>query len=335
MSFFVGMPSASDTGTPALAAVKDFFYVLQMDKLSPSSLANNRFDLVVMDYARYGDADSEFTPAQIASIKSGGTSGSPKIVLAYMSIGEAEDYRFYWDDAWKPGSPAWLGPENPDWGGNYKVRYWMAGWQGIILGARTGPDKSYLDRIIDQGFDGVYLDIIDAYDYWSGEGGPRERSRLQARKDMAAFVKRIRTFARVDRGKAGFLVFPQNGADIVWNDAGALDAVGREYLASCDGIGQEDTWYNEVDPQPGASVRWTLKALDVFRSRGKKVLSVDYVWDPARALTAANVARFNDYYAKALAKGFVPYAGNRNRDLGDIVTIKKAHGFLYAQPRVR
>ena len=165
----VGMPSASERAAPRLTAVKDFFYVLQMDKVTLPALANNRFDLLVMDYARYGDADSEFTPGQIASIKTGGASGSPKIVLAYMSVGEAEDYRFYWDESWKPGSPAWLGPENPDWGGNYKVRYWTAGWQSLILGVRSGQDKSYLDRIIDQGFDGVYLDLIDAFEYFESD----------------------------------------------------------------------------------------------------------------------------------------------------------------------
>lgn len=327
-------PPASDVADPRLAAVKDFFYVLQMDKANLAALANTRFDLLVMDYARYGDEDSEFTPAQIASIRKGGTSGCPKVVLAYMSIGEAEDYRFYWKESWEPGSPAWLGPENPDWEGNYKVRYWMPGWQSLILGTRSGPGKSYLDRIIDQGFDGVYLDIIDAFQYWSDDEGPQERTRLQARRDMAAFLKRIRSYARVKRGKTGFLVVPQNGSDIVWNDDGVLDAVGLDYLAACDGIGQEDLWYDETDPQPAASVRWTLKALGVFRSKGKKVLSIDYVWDPVQPLATANIARFNDYYARALAQSFVPYAGNRNRALRDIVLVRKEKGFRYAQPRI-
>jgi cysteinyl-tRNA synthetase len=325
---------APGRAAPRLAAVKDFFYVLQMDKVSLTALANNRFDLLVMDYARHGDEESEFSAAQIASIKKGGTKGCLKVVLAYMSIGEAEDYRFYWDDSWKPGSPAWLGPENPDWEGNYKVRYWMAGWQSLILGTASGPQKSYLDRIIDQGFDGVYLDIIDAYQFWSNAEGGKERTRLQARRDMAAFVKKIRSYARTKRGKAGFLVVPQNAADIVWNDNGALDAVGRQYLAACDGIGQEDLWYDETDPQPADSIRWTLKALKVFRSAGKKVLSIDYVWDPSHVYSSSNVARFNDYYAKALAQSFVPYAGNKNRNLADIVLVRKQKGFLYAQPRV-
>ncbi len=327
-------PSAPNLTDSRLAAVKDFFYVLQMDKVSLASLADTRFDLLVMDYARHGDEESEFTSSQIAPIKKGGTKGCPKVVLAYMSIGEAENYRFYWDESWEPGSPAWLGPENPDWEGNFKVRYWMKGWQDLILGTRSGPKKSYLDRIIDQGFDGVYLDIIDAFQYWSEGSGPRERTRLQARRDMTAFLKRIRSYARVTRGKPGFLVVPQNGADIIWNNAGILDSVGLDYLAACDGIGQEDLWYDETVRQPAASVNWTLKALKVFRAKGKKVLSIDYVWDPARALSAANIARFNDYYAKALAQAFVPYAGNKNRSLRDIVLVRKEKGFKYAQPRI-
>ncbi|NOX86519.1 MAG: hypothetical protein GXO86_11260, partial [Chlorobi bacterium] len=84
--------------------------------------------------------------------------------VCYMSIGEAEDYRYYWQPDWKPGNPSWLDKENPDWEGNYKVKYWDKGWQGIIF----GNDGSYLKKILDAGFDGVYLDIIDAFEYFEG-----------------------------------------------------------------------------------------------------------------------------------------------------------------------
>ena len=55
--------------------------------------------------------------------------------------------------------------ENPDWAGNYKVRYWDPEWQTIISGA---PD-SYLGKIQAAGFDGVYLDIIDAFEYFESQ----------------------------------------------------------------------------------------------------------------------------------------------------------------------
>jgi len=83
-------------------------------------------------------------------------------VLSYMSIGEAEDYRYYWQPTWNTSKPEWLESENPDWPGNFKVKYWYKSWQEIIY----GNNGSYLKKIIDAGYDGVYLDIIDAFEYF-------------------------------------------------------------------------------------------------------------------------------------------------------------------------
>lgn len=88
--------------------------------------------------------------------------GGKRLVLSYMSIGEAEDYRFYWQEKWNSDQPSWMEGENPDWEGNFKVRYWEEEWQSIIFGSH----ESYLGKILDAGFDGVYLDIIDAYEYF-------------------------------------------------------------------------------------------------------------------------------------------------------------------------
>jgi cysteinyl-tRNA synthetase len=75
-----------------------------------------------------------------------------------MSIGEAENYRYYWSDL----SKSLIYKENPDWPGNYSVRYWEAAWKQVIY----GNDQSYTKKILNAGFDGVYLDIIEAYEYF-------------------------------------------------------------------------------------------------------------------------------------------------------------------------
>ena len=72
------------------------------------------------------------------------------MVVCYMSIGEAEDYRYYWQNDWKPNNPSWIEKENPAWKGNYKVRYWEQEWQDVIF----GNDNSYLKKILDAQFDG-------------------------------------------------------------------------------------------------------------------------------------------------------------------------------------
>lgn len=147
----------------SLALAQNFLYVINPSEYASkaaflAALQGTNYDVVLIDLFFDG---TELLPADIASLKTK-LNGGARLVICYMSIGEAEDYRYYWNAAWKPGNPEWLGPVNPDWGGNYKVRYWYPEWQEIIF----GNDSSYLKKIIDAGFDGVYLDIIDAFEYW-------------------------------------------------------------------------------------------------------------------------------------------------------------------------
>jgi cysteinyl-tRNA synthetase len=107
------------------------------------------------------DENTAFTKEEIASLRTKQNGGS-RLIIAYMSIGEAEDYRYYWQENWRSDSPEWLTDENPDWEGNYKVRYWNPEWQAIIF----GNSEAYLDKILAAEFDGVYLDIIDAFEYF-------------------------------------------------------------------------------------------------------------------------------------------------------------------------
>jgi len=104
---------------------------------------------------------TEFTQSEIDQLKSKLDGGS-RLLICYMSIGEAEDYRYYWQTEWDTDPPGWLDGENPYWEGNYKVKYWDSEWQAIIF----GNESSYSKKILDTGFDGVYLDIIDAFEYY-------------------------------------------------------------------------------------------------------------------------------------------------------------------------
>ncbi len=150
----------------SLAEAKNFLYLLD-----PSPFANKDsflnainetdYDIFIIDLF-YGD--SPLTSGEVSSLRLKSNGGS-RLVIAYMSIGEAEDYRYYWQSGWETNPPSWLSEENPNWQGNYKVRYWKKEWQGIIF----GNDDSYLKKILDAGFDGVYLDIIDAFEYFESQ----------------------------------------------------------------------------------------------------------------------------------------------------------------------
>jgi cysteinyl-tRNA synthetase len=153
------------TNISSLSAAKNFLYIINTAEYPSSkqdfldALKATAYDLLIIDLY-YTDTEI-LTATDIVSLKTKASGGS-RLVLAYMSIGEAEDYRYYWKSSWKTNRPAWLAGENADWPGNYKVRYWMKEWQDIIY----GKDNSYAKKIIDAGFDGAYLDIIDAYEYF-------------------------------------------------------------------------------------------------------------------------------------------------------------------------
>lgn len=151
----------------SLAQARNFLYFINPGSYTTrqdfiTALSATNYDLIIMDL--FFDGTDQITAADIEHIKTK-ANGGRRLVIAYMSIGEAEDYRYYWSDSWKADPPTWLSEENPDWPGNYKVQYWDPGWQEIIY----GTDGSYLKKIIDAGFDGAYLDIIDAFEYFENQ----------------------------------------------------------------------------------------------------------------------------------------------------------------------
>ncbi|MBF0106058.1 MAG: endo alpha-1,4 polygalactosaminidase [Deltaproteobacteria bacterium] len=150
-----------------LTDAKNFLYLLNMDSYASknafiNAVAATNYDLLITDL--YFQASAAFSAADITDLKAK-ANGGERLVIAYMSIGEAENYRSYWQSDWEVGSPSWISDENEEWEGNYKVEYWNSEWQAVIY----GNDNSYLKQILNAGFDGVYLDIIDAYEYFEDE----------------------------------------------------------------------------------------------------------------------------------------------------------------------
>jgi cysteinyl-tRNA synthetase len=288
----------SGAGAEPLPA-NDFVYQLQ--NINLKDIGETKFDLVIIDYSRDGSDERRFTASQIRALKH--SPGGPKRVLAYMSIGEAEDYRWYWKRSWdadrdgRPdaGAPAWLGRSNPDWPGNYKVRYWNPAWQRIVY--------DYLDKVLAAGYDGAYLDIVDAYEYW-GPGGSSGLDRPTAEREMVRFVKSIAEHARLERDHPGFEVFVQNAEGL---------SVHSDYVRTVSGIGKEDLFYDGNRRQPSAETSYSVRQLDRFKRAGKPVLVIDYV---------TRRATIDDFYSKALSRGYVPYA--TRRDL-DVLTIDPGH----------
>lgn len=150
-----------------LSEAKNFLYILNTVNYTSkeafiTAVTNTNYDALIID-AFFNDA-KWFTLNDINRLKQK-ANGGKRLVISYLSIGEAEEYRFYWQDYWKNHKPSWLAEENPNWENNHKVKYWDPKWKRIIYGNKD----AYLDKIIDIGFDGVYLDIIDAFQYFENQ----------------------------------------------------------------------------------------------------------------------------------------------------------------------
>lgn len=146
-----------------MSEVKNFLYLINASGFSSrqnylQALASTEYDLLIID-AFYDN--TLLTRAEVNTLKTKVNGGS-RLVVAYMSIGEAEDYRYYWQQAWNSEKPEWLKDENPQWAGNFKVEYWNSEWHNLIYAG----NESYLSKLLASGFDGAYLDLIDAFEYF-------------------------------------------------------------------------------------------------------------------------------------------------------------------------
>ncbi|OGV41134.1 MAG: hypothetical protein A2X48_12300 [Lentisphaerae bacterium GWF2_49_21] len=275
--FLLAASQVTFSDEPAFSP-KSMAYVLQADKLSPDrktavkTLKECHRDLIVIDasYESGSGNEGRWTKDEISEIRSG---AADRKVVAYISIGEAEDYRSYWKKDWdankdgKPdkGAPDFLDQVNPDWAGNYKVRYWKADWQKIIL--------DEIGRIIDQGFDGIYLDIVDGFEFFEydkikkdwQDGKKNPDTGKSYREDMIAWVEKIAEFAR--KVKKEFIVIPQNGSQLLKNP---------EFVRTISAIGIEDLFTEGNKIRKPSDAKDRIDNLSEMKKAGKPVLLIEY-----------------------------------------------------------
>jgi cysteinyl-tRNA synthetase len=150
-----------------LDKARNFLYILDPSTFNTKKTYINavkatNYDVLITDYFfEENEEIVEYDSLEITQLKQK-ANGGQRLLIAYMSIGEAENYRYYWHPSWNIDPPFFIAAENTDWQGNYKVYYWNHDWKSIIY----GNDSSYLKKIVDKGFDGVYLDIIDAFEFY-------------------------------------------------------------------------------------------------------------------------------------------------------------------------
>lgn len=204
-----------------------------------------------------------------------------KCVLAYLSVGEAEDYRAYWKQIHER-TDSMLLVENPEWKGNYAVKFWDLGWQYIIQ-HRVKEAKA-------KGFTGLYLDKCDVI--WDiEERWPRVARTRNLEQDMIVFINRIAAT------EPDLEVIMQNAEDL-------LDNI--QLLKCLDGIAKEDWLFGEEDTGELNDTDRREHIENKVILSGLPAIAVEYINHPADRKFAAA------YYA---ARDIPLFLSKEDRDL--------------------
>ena len=148
------------------------------------------FSLFVIDVE---NENTVFTKKQISKLQ------KTKKVFAYLSLGDAEDYRSYWKPLWNQKKPKWLGNEHPLWKGNFSV-------QDLLNKEWLEITKQQLDNVISVGYDGIVI---------SGLGLP----------DSNKFLTKIQEYLKSK--KSSLKVYVQ---DYIYADSKLIDGIVKQGL---------------------------------------------------------------------------------------------------------
>jgi len=136
-------PACGINGSSPLAGVQTWMYQLQGMTTSAQidALDAQPYDMLVIEANNTVKGLENFNTVDMVAQLRTKPDGSARKVLAYIDIGEAEDFRTYWTSSWKaptangPGTPDFIIKADPDgWAGDYPVAFWDPRWQALWLG---------------------------------------------------------------------------------------------------------------------------------------------------------------------------------------------------------
>ncbi len=241
--------------------------------------------LWVLDLFKHPELNITFAPDEITKFKK-----NNNLVIAYLSIGEAEDYRYYWSTL----NIEELKIDNSEWEHNIRIKFWEKEWQAVMLEG----NNSYIDRIINTGFDGVYLDRVDIFEYFKNK-----RERKNRAKQMAAFIGKI--YAKGISRNPNFKIYVQNGTSII----NELSKPNEEYFQYIEGFGIEDLFHpgDLKNNNPFNPDKYAMEEILEIKNRYNKLFySIDYIW--------GNEADYNRYMNAAKNAGIIPLIAERELD---------------------
>lgn len=203
--------------------------------------------------------------------------------IAYMSIGEVSQSRWFWPFV---ENKPWLLDPDPSWPGARRVDPRSDEWSDLLV-------NTVAPRLLAAGYDGLMLDNVDMGEYLESRDPQKFAG---AREAVVNIIRRLRqTYPEA--------VIVANGAlETAADTADSLDAVVCESFFSRWRIAKGGTTIYE--PVPPEDQAWLKPGLARLQAVGLPILTLDYVGPGARVARQ----RIMDAAKKA---GYFPYIGER------------------------
>lgn len=205
------------------------------DPAKLATLAATDYPMLVIEPGQ-NFTDSPYDMANIISTLRTAPDGTERLLLAYVDIGQAEDYRDYWESNWvaptenDAGDPDFLLTIDPDgWSGNYVVAYWDPAWKNMWTG-----NFGIVAELARAGFDGIYMDWVEAYDDEAVISRADDLG-LDEADEMFLFIEEMDTAG--EAVSEDFLIVAQNAPYL-------LDEDPARYGRTINALAVEDTWWH-------------------------------------------------------------------------------------------
>lgn len=206
------------------------------------------------------------------------------ILIAYVSFGEAENYRSYWN---KIENASWVLGENVYWQGNYYVDVRELAWRKVII-------EEVIPNIIEQGFKGIMMDTLDTAAFLEGQDPEKYKGSKDA---MADFVKEVHA------SYPDLLLISNNGLDLMPEIAPVLSGVLVEDINM-----MVDFDNDSYKPVPEEYKKYKVELLqNITRQYHLPIFVVDYISEKDTESITKDIVDLKKL-------GFKPYIAEKNLD---------------------
>jgi len=175
-------------------------------------------------------------------------------VIAYLSVGEAANYRFFWDQI---RDKPWVLEENPNWSGAFFVDIRNPEWRKLLI-------EEVIPEIVEQGFRGLFLDTLDTVQFLESTDPEKYAGSKEA---MVSLV------ADIHEAYPELMLISNNGFPILKKIAPYLSGMIAEGINMM--IDFENNGYKPVPPEDRNMKINILK--EIRRYYGLNVFNIDYV----------------------------------------------------------